>query len=1068
MYPAIRVSRRSIALFFLVLFAFLPVSTLSAHAQTNAASVEGTVVDQTGAIIPGAAITVTDTATQQQRHTKADSAGIFSVPGLLPATYTIRVIQDGFEAVSLENVALHVSDRASFNVRLTVGHSDQIVTVDAGDLTINTTDASVSTVVDHQFVENLPLNGRSFQSLLYLSPGVTPNVTSANSLFSQGQFVVNGQRGDANYWLVDGVSGNIGIGLDLPGAGMSGAIGATNALGGTSALVSVDAMQEFRMETSSYGAEFGRQPGGQISIQTRSGTNRFHGTLFDYLRNGDLDATDWFADHNGLAKPLEIQNDFGGVLGGPIRKDRTFFFLSLEGLRLRQPTTFLGTVPDMASRSLAIPAMQPYINMYPLPKPGVVDAGPGFAPYSTTFSNPGFANAYSLRIDHQLLKNLNLFARYSHAPSRTAQRGLNQTTANVTTTETEITKTATIGATWAKSARIVDDLRFNYSVAGGVTNYTTDDFGGGTAFPGANLFPDGSSYRNSDVLFLLGIGTSMRSRQGFLDQFFQHQINLVNTLSVQQGSHALKFGGDYRRLTPSADVIRESLIPVFLSMDEVETGTTLETAVATEVSQSFVLHNLGLFAQDTWRATPRLNLTYGVRWDIDFVPTSKGGPGIGGVTGFSNTDLSDLALAPAGTPPYHTRYGNVAPRIGGAYRLSTDPNWGRVVRGGFGVFYGQASTEVFNEDYDYAYYPLGNLTASFNVPFPTPAAAAAVPPIVPPTLANGGVLFGLDPNLKTPYALEWNVAFEQTLGSAQTFKVSYVGAADRNLIASESITNPNPNYASAILIGNGGNSNFQSLQMQFQRHLTNRLQALVSYAWSHAIDTGSYGEYQNGSLGDLNANRADSDYDVRHLSSGAVTYSVPAYNRNLFTRALTGGWSTDDVVQLHSGSPVDVQDGNFLALNGVNSSIVIRPDSVPGQPQYLSGSQYPGRRAINPASFIDPPVDPATGNPLRQGNVSRNARRALGLTQWDFTLHRDIPIHEQVKLQFRAELFNLLNHPNFGPFNNQFLNGNVYFGQSTQMFNQYLGGGTSGTGAQNPLYTPGGPRSGELALKLIF
>lgn len=212
---------------------------------------------------------------------------------------------EGFKTLVTEQVILNVAQKAVVNFQLQVGAKDQTVTVDGSGLQVNTADASVSTVIDRHFVENLPLNGRSFQALLYLTPGGSPNVASANSDLAQGQFVVNGQSGDANYWMVDGASANIGLSQFQPGPGVTGALGGTNALDGTSALVSIDAMQEFLVQTSTYSPEFGRVMGGQISIQTRSGTNQFHGALFEYLRNGVLDAADWFADHNNLPKPLD-------------------------------------------------------------------------------------------------------------------------------------------------------------------------------------------------------------------------------------------------------------------------------------------------------------------------------------------------------------------------------------------------------------------------------------------------------------------------------------------------------------------------------------------------------------------------------------------------------------------------------------------------------------------------------------------------------------------------------------------------------------------------------------------
>ena len=258
-----------------------------------------------------------------------------------------------------------------------------MVTVEGGAPLIDTQDATVSTVVDRQFAENLPLNGRSFQSLIQLTPGVV--LTPSNS-YDDGQFSVNGQRGTSNYWTVDGVSANFGVGVSSVGTAgnsLGGSIGSFSVQGGTNSLVSVDAMQEFRIQTSTYAPEFGRTPGAQISIVTRSGTNQFHGTAFDYFRNTVLDANDWFADKAGLAKAQEQQNDFGGTFSGPIVNGKTFFFFSYEGLRLKLPQTALTTVPDLAARQAAIPALQPYLNAFPLPN-GTDNPATGIAQFNAS------------------------------------------------------------------------------------------------------------------------------------------------------------------------------------------------------------------------------------------------------------------------------------------------------------------------------------------------------------------------------------------------------------------------------------------------------------------------------------------------------------------------------------------------------------------------------------------------------------------------------------------------------------------------------------------------------------
>jgi hypothetical protein len=353
--------------------------------------------------------------------------------------------------------------------------------------------------------------------------------------------------------------------------------------------------------------------------------------------------------------------------------------------------------------------------------------------------------------------------------------------------------------------------------------------------------------------------------------------------------------------------------------------------------------------------------------------------------------------------------------------------------------------------------------------FPTPPADVVLPPILVPD-ASQGVLQGFDPHIRLPYTLEWDVALEQGLGKGQTLKVSYLGSSGKRLMASELINNPNPNYLQAQLIGNAGHSQYDALQSQFQRSLTHGLQALVSYTWARSIDTGSYGAYTNGSFANINENRGDSDFDTRNAFSAALTYIIPTTTTDFVTKAILGGWSTDTIFQANSAPPVTVNDGQFTALELTSASVSIRPDVVPGQPLYLHGSQYPGGKALNPAAFTNPPLNSA-GLPTRQGNLGRNSLRAFGLTQWNFAAHKEFSLHESVKLQFRAEMFNVLNHPNFGQYNVNFnpASPDPYFGQSTQMLGQSLVPyGVAGLGAQSPLYSVGAPRSIQLALKLMF
>src|SRR5215510_6436664 len=328
------------------------------YAQSTNASVTGRITDPSNAVIVDARVVAITSGTDVRYENRTNSSGQYFLANLPPGTYRIEIEKTGFKRLIKPDVVLHVQDALEINLEMAIGSLSDSLTIEAGAPLVNTESATVSTIVNRTFVENLPLNGRSFQTLIMLTPGV---VVSPATLLDQGQFSVNGQRADANYLSVDGVSANFGVTGFFPLIQSGGgALPALSPSGGTNSLVSVDAMQEFRVQTSSFAPEFGRTPGGQLSVVTRSGGNSFHGTLFEYFRNGVLDAADWFANLNHLAKPQEHQNDFGGVFGGPVFKDKTFFFFSYEGLRLRQPFTQQSVVPDAAPRLSAPATMQPF------------------------------------------------------------------------------------------------------------------------------------------------------------------------------------------------------------------------------------------------------------------------------------------------------------------------------------------------------------------------------------------------------------------------------------------------------------------------------------------------------------------------------------------------------------------------------------------------------------------------------------------------------------------------------------------------------------------------------------
>jgi hypothetical protein len=1038
-----------------------------AYGQTELASVLGRVTDPSGAVVAGAEVEIRNVDTNLAVMSATNGDGLYTIPSLHPGHYVISVRKAGFKTVSVTQLDLNVQDNVVRNFMLQVGSSSESVTVTAEGEKVNTTDGTVSTVVDRHFAENLPMNGRSFQTLIQLTPGV---VLVPSNGSDTGQFSVNGQRAAANYWMVDGVSANIGMpAVFTQGNGFAGAAPSVSVQGGTNSLVSVDAMQEFRIQTSTYAPEFGRTPGAQISIVTRSGTNQFHGNLFNYLRNDLFDANDWFAHRDGLPKPKEHQNDFGGTLGGPIRNDHTFFFFSYEGLRLRLPQVVESNVPDVAARQNANSSVQPFLNAFPLPTPGAPDnANTGVAQFNATFSNSSVLDAYSIRLDHKLNQRLNLFGRYNYSPSSLDQRGAFGALSQVVPSKIT-TQTATLGATWLISAAAANDFRFNYSRTHGRSHSESDDFGG--AVPLAAL-PLPTPFTNSDSAFLYNIFSLQSSMDlGLIGENVQRQINVTDNLSFQKGAHSLKFGTDFRRLAPSfqfPDYIQQV---IFGDVPSAASGNTLISIISSNRPGALLFHNLGLFAQDTWRVSTRLTMTYGLRWDLDFAPSSTNGVALAAVTGFNLKDFSNMALAPAGTSPFRTTYGNFAPRIGAAYQLSSSQRWQTVLRGGFGVFYDLATSEVGNSLHE-GVYPFGGIAFSFGGSFPLDSANAG-PPVISAGQLASGLLFAFDPHLDSPYTLQWSAALEQALGTEQSISASYIGSRGRRLMQSAFVSSPNANFGSAQLTTNGSTSDYDALQMQFQRHLANGLQAVASYTWAHSIDTASagsvFGNQANALVPgtDTKANRGPSDFDIRHAFSIGLTYEVPAPEWNRATKLALQGWSLQNVVQARSAPPEDLFDQNLFFQGQGAFTANVRPDLVPGQPIYLFGKQYPGGKAFNPAAFVAPPTDPNTGAPLRQGTLSRNALRTFGAAQWDLAVHREFPIHESLKLQFRAELFNVLNHPNFGPPVAD-LSNPTQFGRSIQMLGRSLENANQGGGSFSSLYQIGGPRSIQFALKLQF
>lgn len=884
-----------------------------------------------------------------------------------------------------------------------------------------------------------------------MTPGIvnqSPQSGGTQLVGGGGDFSVNGQRTQSNNYAVDGVSANInpGYGSGVSQAATGGTVGGATALGTTQTLLSVDALQEFRVLSSTYSAEYGRSPGGQFSLITRSGTNFLHGSAFDYLRNDFFDANDWFNDHYGDPTPALRQNDFGGTLGGPVwipklydGREHTFFFFSYEGLRLAQPTAAtIQYVPDLFMRQQAVASIQPILNAFPVPN-GLdygTSASPSLAQFILPYSLPSSIDSTSVRLDHTLGPKLSLFFRFGDTPSSTTSRPYlapTKTSSNATT--------YTFGATAQLSPKVTNELRLGYARSDSSLIGVLDNFGGATPID-LTAAIGGSSSLTTEPFILLsipGIGESILGTP--FGRNAGRQWNLVDTLSLSSGHHNFKFGVDYRYIKspltpPAAEPFAE-----FLSPQTMLSGAPELTVFINNKPSTPLFHETALFAQDEWRLHPRLNLSLGLRWEVDPPPAEEHGNDAYTVLG-NISDPGSLSLAPQGTPLWKTSWYNFAPRLGMAWTVHNKPGAETVFRAGGGVFFDTAS-----EIATLGYSSLGFFAqqVGYGVPIPYAPSELNVPISTSPPY-NSAPIIAFPSHLQLPYTLEWNTSVQQAFGKNQSLTLSYVGANGRRLLNLQefSLSALNPNFNIIEYPAGGITSNYQALQLQFQRSIEHGLQALASYTWSHSIDFGSQ-SYT------LPLQRGDSDFDVRNNLQAGISWDLPTRNGSGFTAFLLNRWGLDARLSVRTAFPVTL-NGNLMTDPATGRTYNGTLNLVPGEQTYVYGSRYPGGRAINPAAFCLPAVCGGEAAP-------RNFARGFGATQLNTAIRRQFPLHDAVALQFRAEAFNVLNHPNFGYIDPTYTD--ATFGQATEMLNASLGTMAS-------QYQQGGPRSMQFALKLIF
>ena len=1052
-----------------LLLALITTHSSLVRAQENSARISGIVTDQQKAVVRGAKVDLINLDTGVHYPTVSNGDGVYVIFAPI-GNYRLQVDHVGFRTVIAANIVLHTEDAREINFELAVGSTSETVTVNAGATNDN---PAVSMTVTREFIENMPLNGQSFQDLIQLAPGT---VSSGFGGTSSGYYSINGQRTDSNNFTVDGVSANLGGVINQanpgsPGSGLSGSSPAQTALDTTQSLASVDSLQEFTIQTSGYSAEYGRNPGGQVGFTTRSGTNEPHGTAFDYFRNTALDANSAGNDYYGIPKSAEHQNDFGGTFGGPViipklysGKDKTFYFLSYEGLRLLLPNSMSEYTPTQAFRNWASPNVEPFLNAAPLPNgplnqdgctvtdpaTGQQNACDGMFNYA--YSYPNSLDSYSGRLDNSFSKRFIAFVRYADTPSLISF-GAGQTYSYIVNAHAW-----TAGLTSTISSSLVDDFRFNYSHDGEQSVENLDSVNGSVPFaknlviPPAYAGPYDLSMVNISVP---GTGVGGGGTYGGTGSV-QHQYEILDNATWTRGTHSLKFGSDWRHLTPEWVSTPYTSSVYITGLSDIMNGNATLLNVDAIAPGKPVFDNLSLYVQDHWKIRRSLSVDSGLRWDFNPPPGPSNGHYPATIT---SSDLSIATLAPLGTDPYKTNYHSFGPRFGFAWNAIPSKTHALTVRGSFGIFFDTAQQTIGS-----AYagsYPFAAPTNTLKeVPLPLSEMALAPPslnfPLTPPYYLGSTV----SPDLTAPYTEQWNLSVDLTLSQNNILTTSYVGNDGKKLLYSQGYNNGvegNPNFSNIFFTSNEARSNYNGLQVQDRGQITTGLNVVASFTWAHALDNSSNDSTLSAPI------YGNSDNDLRRAFNLALNYQTRVSGADGWAKALAHGWTLSNRFAAQSGYSMNVVQAYGNLPNG--GSLLYQPDLVPGATIYLHGSTadinglpVPGSWRLNQAAFALVPTDPTTGYPIRQGTLGRNFIYGPGFWTLNTAVQRNFPIHEQLHLLFRVDAFNIFNHPNYSSLGNYFPSSN--FGYSN---------GYAGTiGSSNALYAMGSARSLQLSLKLQF
>jgi hypothetical protein len=1104
-------------------FLFLAAATLVA--QTFRGTILGTVTDSSGAVVAGAAVKVRNVGTGQERATTTSADGSYAIPELPIGTYAVTISQSGFQTSVASNVEVNVASERRVDAQLKAGEVAVRVEV-AGDLLpqIETTSAELGGTLTSETIKDIPVNGRDYTKLVYLNPGIagSPDQIS-DSPGSFGTFSMNGSRGRANNFLLDGTDMNDGYRNDP-------AINEPGVFGDPATILPIDAIAELKV-LSNGEAEYGRNSGAVVNIVTKSGTNQWHGSAMEYNRTSSVGGARNFFNTVGSQDPFH-NNQFGGSLGGAIVKDKTFFYVNYEGQRESGAQSGTSCVPD--PRQIAAdeaggggggaggaPLLNPVIeqllarNPWPTPNIDVVyDPSDPNLNYDTgcpTGKNLATSTRFKNRVDSLIAKidhNFNssnlLTGRYYFGdsdqsfPFAQLAGGLLPGFNTVTPTRVQL-----VSLSWVKvvNATQVNEARLGW-------NRFAEGF-----------FPEDQSFNPADIGLNTGVGayegglpainvgdfSQIGATNGVPRNRVDSNWHFIDNYSVKSGRHDVKFGYELRRTTIMQ--VLENTFRGKLSFDDLtgflagqpsgggqRTGNTRRHT--SENSHAF-------YVQDSFRWTPRLTLNLGMRWDYFGVVNEKSNL-------FYRFDTGTGTEVPVGQL-YDKDYNNFAPRIAFAYDVTGKGK--TVIRGGWGMYYDAFAQDIFLGHFPWncffcpgPAYPGVGPAAISSLSLLGGALDANLPVFDPDSVSPNAEFFGADPKLHTPYVQNFNLNMQQSLGGRTVLQVGYVGTKGTKLFRFRDINQPSQDQITAAdlecdcINGYGvprqfpnalpfyinqqesaASSIYHALQTSLRTNNWRGLTSQVNFVWSHAIDDASDSEdfipnqaQPQNSAAPSRLDRGNSSFDIRRRFTWNFAYDLPKWGGSM--AKLKNGWGIDGVLSLQDGQPFHLNyffEGEYSgAGQGFDRPDVIAPihyGSLPSSFLDMSSFAAPCTWSSDP-DLTDSSEANCVPGTRHFGNLGRNSLRGPAFKEFNFSISKTTAITEKVSLHLRAEFFNALNHPNFSsPILPAFI---ADAGSPDAATGQHSGfyplTATGDVGIGNPFLGGGSPRGVQFVAKITF